>query len=270
MQVIGHRIAWSYLMLLSFILASRQFKAFRQAAFKPRVLCIYLTTAVLIGINWLVYVWAVNANFIVEASLGYFINPLLSVLMGVVFLRERLRPFQWIPLTVATIGVIYLSIVYGRLPWIALTLAFTFSTYGLVKKIAPLGSVYGLTLETGILFIPAILYLVFTDVSGTGAFLHSSLTTNLLLIGSGLITTMTLLMFASAVQSLPLSIIGIMEYIAPMIAFLLGVVVYKEPFDRAQLIGFGMVWAALTLFAIEGFWSRRAAPVKPIPRLGES
>lgn len=268
LQVIGHRIGWSFLILLFFILATRQFTAFRQTALNWRVLGIYFITACLIGINWLVYVWAVNANFIVEASLGYFINPLLSVLMGVFFLRERLRPFQWLPVTLAGLGVIYLSITYGRLPWIALSLAFSFSIYGLVKKLAPLSSLYGLTLETGILFIPAVVYLVYTDFHGTGAFLHSNITTNLLLIGSGAITSVTLLMFTAAAQKLPLSMIGIMEYIAPTLAFLLGVLIYKEPFDPKRLIGFGMVWIALVLFAAEGFLARRATRSLPITAMG--
>ena len=134
LQVIGHRIVWSFFILLTIMLFSHQFKVFRLTIFRPRILWIYITTATLIAINWLVYVWAVNAKFIVEASLGYFINPLLSVLMGVIFLREHLRFFQWFSLIVATLGVIYLSLVYGRLPWIALTLALTFSIYGLLKK----------------------------------------------------------------------------------------------------------------------------------------
>jgi len=268
-QLIGHRIGWSFLILIIFIAATRQFKTFRQVAFNPRVFLIYSVAAILIGINWLVYVWAVNASFIVETSLGYFINPLLSVLMGVIFLRERLRTFQWIPLALAASGVIYLAVAYGRVPWIALTLAFSFGTYGLVKKLAPLGSLYGLTLETGILFIPAVLYLIYADASGTGAFLHSNLTTTLLLIGAGVVTTIPLLMFASAAQRLPLSMVGIMQYIAPTLQFLLGVLVYQEPFDQIHLIGFGIVWVALILFAAENFWSRSTPSAEPIPELGE-
>ena len=134
-QLIGHRIGWSFIILIIFIGATRQLQNLRRAASNRRVLLIYCVAAILIGINWLVYVWAVNANYIVEASLGYFINPLLSVLMGVIFLRERLRPFQWIPVILAASGVIYLTVAYGRVPWIALTLAFSFGIYGLVKKL---------------------------------------------------------------------------------------------------------------------------------------
>jgi chloramphenicol-sensitive protein RarD len=268
-ELIGHRIGWSFIMLMIFILATRQFKALRAAAMQRRVIAIYFVAALLIGVNWTVYVWAVNAGFIIETSLGYFINPLLSVLMGVIFLRERLRPLQWLPVGLATAGVIYLTVTYGRLPWIALTLAFSFATYGLVKKMAPLGSLYGLTLETGILFIPALVYLIVADVNGTGAFLHSGLTTNLLLIGAGAVTTIPLLMFASAARSIPLSLVGIMQYIAPTLQFLLGALVYKEPFDQTHLIGFSIVWLALIIFGVEGYLAHRAAQVTPIPEMGE-
>ena len=269
-QLIGHRIGWSFIMLMIFILASRQFKALRIAIFQPRVLLIYSVAAILIGVNWLMYVWAVNANYIVESSLGYFINPLLSVLMGVIFLRERLRPFQWVPVALAASGVIFLTVAYGRLPWIALTLAFSFGTYGLVKKLSPLGSLFGLTIETGLLFIPALIYLIFAEVTGSGAFLHSDTTTNLLLVGAGLVTTIPLLMFSSAAQSIPLSMVGIMQFITPTIQFLLGVLVYKEQFDTTHFIGFGIVWIALVLFVVEGFWARQSnIPSEPLPELGE-
>jgi chloramphenicol-sensitive protein RarD len=268
LQLLSHRIGWSFLMLVVAIAALRQLPAFSQAARQPRVLPTYFAAAMLIGVNWFLYVWAVNQNYILETSLGYFINPLLSVLMGVIFLRERLRPFQWIPVGLAAFGVLYLTYSYGRLPWIALSLAFSFGTYGLVKKMAPLGSLHGLTLETGILFLPALAYLIFRELSGTGAFLHSGVPTNLLLAGAGVATTIPLLMFASAAHRIPLSMIGIMQYIAPTIQFLLGVLVYHEPFDRMHLIGFSIVWVALALFVFENLWMRRAVP-SPIPELGE-
>jgi len=258
LQLISHRIVWSFVLLVVFILASRQWKVFRAAALEPRVLRIYFVAAILIGVNWLVYIWAVNAGFIVEVSLGYYTNPLLNVLMGVLFLRERLRSLQWVPLGLAAAGVFYLTWAYGSLPWIALTLAFSFGFYGLVKKTAPLGSLYGLTLETGLLFLPALLYLFYSDVTGRGAFLHASAISDALLMGAGLMTTIPLLMFASAARSIPLSLVGILQYIAPTLQFLLGVLVYGEPFTHVQLVGFGMVWVALVLFAVEGFASRRA------------
>jgi len=258
LQLIGHRILWSFLMLFVAILTSRQWNIFRAAVLAPRVLRIYLAAAVLVGINWLVYVWAVNAGFIVETSLGYYINPLLSVLMGVLFLRERMRSLQWVPLGLAAVGVLYLTFAYGSLPWIALTLAFSFGLYGLVKKTAPLGSLYGLTLETGLLFLPALLYLLYADATGQGAFLHTGAISDVLLVGAGLMTTIPLLMFASAARRIPLSLVGILQYIAPTLQFLLGVLVYREPFTHAQFIGFGIVWIALILFGVEGFLASRA------------
>jgi chloramphenicol-sensitive protein RarD len=258
LQLIGHRILWSFLILFVAILISRQWSAFRAAVFAPRVLRIYLAAAVLIGINWLVYVWAVNAGFIVETSLGYYINPLLNVLMGVLFLRERMRSMQWASLGLAAVGVLYLTLAYGSLPWIALTLAFSFGLYGLVKKTAPLGSLYGLTLETGLLFLPALLYLLYADATGQGAFLRTGAISDALLMGAGLVTTMPLLMFASAARRIPLSLVGVLQYIAPTLQFLLGVLVYKEPFTHTQLIGFGIVWIALILFGLEGYFATRA------------
>lgn len=268
LQVIGHRIGWSFILLLAFILFTRNWTDFRGVALTSKTIGIYSIAAILLTINWLVYVWGVNSGFIVETSLGYFINPLLSVLLGVIFLRERLRTAQWIPVVIAAIGVIYLTVVYGRLPWIALTLAFSFGFYGFVKKLAPLGSLYGLTLETGIVFPIALIYLLAIEFSGTGAFFHDSVLTNILLMGAGAVTTIPLLMFASAAKQIPLTVIGLLQYIAPTIQFLIGVFIYKEPFDRAHFIGFGIVWLALILFWVENFLAHRV-PVEPIPEMGE-
>ena len=266
-QLIGHRIIWSCLLLLLVIALTKQWDEFRKT-FNLKVLRIYTIAAVLIGINWLVYVWAVNSNFIVETSLGYFINPLLSVLMGVIFLKERLRLAQWIPVVLAAIGVTYLTFIYGRLPYIALTLAFSFGLYGLVKKLSPLGSLYGLTIETAILFVPALIYLIAMEANSTAAFLHTGISSDLLMIGAGVVTTIPLLMFASAAKSIPLWVVGLLQYIAPTIQFLLGVFLYKEPFSQHQLIGFGIVWAALIFFVVENYLANRAT-VDPIPEMGE-
>ncbi|HQX00931.1 MAG TPA: EamA family transporter RarD [Anaerolineales bacterium] len=266
-QLIGHRIIWSCLLLLVVIVLTKQWDEFRKTV-NLKVLRIYTIAAVLIGINWLVYVWAVNSNFIVETSLGYFINPLLSVLMGVIFLKERLRLAQWIPVVLAAIGVTYLTFIYGRLPYIALTLAFSFGLYGLVKKLSPLGSLYGLTIETAILFVPALIYLIAMEANSTAAFLHTGISSDLLMIGAGVVTTIPLLMFASAAKSIPLWVVGLLQYIAPTIQFLLGVFLYKEPFSQHQLIGFGIVWAALIFFVVENYLANRAT-VDPIPEMGE-
>lgn len=261
LEIISHRIIWSCVILLIVVIVTRQWKTFRQAARAPRVLRIYSIAAVLLTINWLVYVWAVNAGFIVESSLGYFINPLISVLLGVIILRERLRPMQWLPIGLAALGVIYLTVVYGALPWIALTLAVTFGTYGLVKKTAPLNSLYGLTLETTIVFIPALAYLSVVAMTTQGAFLRDGAISDLLMIGSGVVTTIPLLLFASATRRIPLSLVGILQYLSPTLQFLLGVLVYGEPFTPTQFIGFGIIWLALIIFGVEGFINHRTQPV---------
>jgi chloramphenicol-sensitive protein RarD len=268
LQVIGHRIAWSFLLLIAVILITRQWNDFRASALTPKVIGIYAVAGVLLSINWLIYVWGVNSGFIVETSLGYFINPLISVLLGVFFLRERLRASQWIAVGLAAAGVAYLTLTYGRLPGIALSLAVSFGIYGLVKKLAPLGSLYGLTLETALVFPMALVYLAFVQTAGTGAFLHQGALTDILLIGTGAVTSIPLLMFASAARQIPLSMIGVLQYIAPTLQFLIGVFLYHEPFDQSRLIGFGLVWMALIIFWVENYLSSRV-PVQPIPELGE-
>ena len=268
LQVIGHRIGWSFILLVVVILLTRQWKDFRSAALVPKVIGIYAVAGVLLSINWLIYVWGVNSGFIVETSLGYFINPLISVLLGVLFLRERLRAIQWVAVGLAAAGVIYLTLTYGRPPWIALSLAFSFGIYGLVKKLAPLGSLYGLTLETALVFPMALIYLIFVQSTGAGAFLQQGPLTDILLIGTGAVTSIPLLMFASAAREIPLTMIGILQYIAPTLQFLIGVFLYHEPFDQSRLIGFSLVWLALIIFWVENYLTHRV-PVQPIPEMGE-
>jgi chloramphenicol-sensitive protein RarD len=267
LQLLAHRIGWSFLLLVGVVVLTGQWSAFR-AALDGRTLRIYSAAAVLIAANWLTYVWAVNAGYIVETSLGYFINPLLSVLMGVLLLHERLRRTQGIPIALAGIGVAFLAFVYGRLPWIALLLAFSFGFYGLLKKVAPLGSLFGLTLETGILFVPALLYLAWSENHGSGAFVHAGLPATVLLFGAGAVTTIPLLLFASAAKRIPLSLLGILQYVAPTLQFMLGTLVYREPFDVPRLIGFSIVWLALILYAGESYLQRRLMTT-PVPELGE-
>jgi chloramphenicol-sensitive protein RarD len=265
LQLLGHRIVWSFALLLIILSVSGGIKDLRQKLFDLKTLRIYAIAAVLIGINWLTYVWAVNAGFIVETSLGYFINPLISVVLGMIFFKERLRPLQWIPVVLAASGVAYLTLSYGRLPWIALTLAFSFGFYGLVKKLAPLSSIYGLTFETGILFLPAVIYLFVSEISGAGAFAHTGISSTLLMVGAGLVTTIPLLMFAGAARRIPLTMIGLMQYFAPTIQFLIGIFIYREPFSFQQLSGFGLVWAGLIVFAAESLYHNHQAPVAKTP-----
>lgn len=273
LQLIGHRIGWSFILLVVVLVFTHRWKEFRKAIVSPRILLTYLAAAILIGVNWLTYVWAVNAGFIVETSLGYYINPLMSVLLGVIILKEQIRPWQWVAIGMAAAGVLYLTISYGTLPWIALTLAFSFAFYGLVKKTAPLNSIHGLTLETGILFLPSIALLIYSDVGGSGAFLHTGWLSDVLMIGAGLVTTVPLLMFASAAKMIPLSMIGILQYIAPTIQFLIGVLVYHEAFTSNRMIGFMIVWFGLVIFGVEGWIvqnaARRSAKQAIIPRVSQ-
>src|SRR5882672_349249 len=258
LQLLSHRFVWAFLMLSAVIVLARQWTNFAAAARAPRVVGVYFAAAALIAVNWLVYIWAVNAGYVIETSLGYFIVPLVNVLMGVIFLRERLRLWQWASVGLATTGVLHLTFAYGSVPWIALTLGFTFGVYGLIKKTAPLGSLHGLTLETGILFLPALAYLLYSDTMGQGAFLRIGALPDVLLIGTGLVTTAPLLLFGYAAQRIPLSHMGVLQYISPTLQFLLGTLAYHEPFAHAQFIGYCIVWTALIIFAVDGFLGHRA------------
>jgi chloramphenicol-sensitive protein RarD len=262
-QLLGHRIIWSFLLLFSILLAARQVGDLRNRL-NRRVLLVYSAAALLIAVNWLTYVWAIGAGYIVETSLGYYINPLLSVLLGVLFLHERLRPVQWLPIGLVAGGVLYLTFVYGAFPWIALTLAISFGLYGLVKKTAPLGALQGMTVETGLLFLPGMAYLLFVQSTGQASFLHSTLRTDLMLMGAGLVTVTPLLLFASAVKDIPLTMVGVLQYINPTISFLLGVLVYREPFDQNRMIGFSIVWAALLFYGFEGLLARKRKTSSPV------
>jgi chloramphenicol-sensitive protein RarD len=258
LELIAHRIVWSCLMLGGAIIIARQWKSFT-ASLTARVVRLYAVAALFIAINWFTYVWAVNTGRVVHASLGYFINPLISVVLGVMVLGEHLRPFQWLAVGLAALGVLYLTLTLGVPPWISLTLAGSFGVYGLVKKTAPLGSIHGLTIETAILVLPAIGYLFLLEQVGGGAFFRTGVVTAILIIGTGIVTAAPLLLFASAVQRVPLSQIGLLQYIAPTMQLLLGVFLYREPFTRTQLIGFSMVWAGLIVFGLEGFLVRKQA-----------
>ncbi len=257
LQILGHRIVWSFVLLIGILTLRHEWRNFRLAAFHKKTFLVYTAAALLLAVNWGTYVWAVNAGYIVESSLGYFINPLVNVLLGVVFLRERLRPIQWAPIGLAALGVAYMTISYGQLPWIALVLAFSFGLYGLVKKVASLNSLHGLTLETAILFIPALLFLLFAEQQGNGSMGHTTLLINLLLMGTAIVTVLPLLLFGAAVRSIPLSLIGLLQYVAPTCQFLIGVLIYHEPFTHERLIGFSMIWTALIFLWAEGMIARR-------------
>lgn len=260
-QIVAHRLVWSLVFLVVLVTLLKEWGGFK-GVLNRRVFVLYTIAAVLLSANWLVYIWAVNAGYVVETSLGYFINPLVNVLLGVIILHERLTLAKWIPIGLAAVGVLFLTVVYGSLPWIGLALAFTFGFYGLMKKLSPLGSLHGLTLETAILFIPSIAYMLFAEQQGGGALGHSSPSVTVLLVLSGIVTAVPLLLFSFAARSIPLSTLGLLQYIAPTIQFLLGVLLYHELFTYERFVGFSMIWLALLIFSIGGLYDRRRALAK--------
>ena len=259
LEIISHRVVWSFIFVLGLVAIKKDWREFNPIANNKKQLLPYLATAILLGVNWLTYVWGVNAGYIIETSLGYFINPLVSVLLGVIFLREKLRPWQWISVALAFLGVLYLALSYGRLPWIALTLAGSFGLYGLIKKTASLESLHGFTLETGAIFVPALAYLIYLEAAGQGAFGHTTIPMTALLALTGIATGVPLLWFGTAARQIKLSTLGFLQYIAPTLQFLIGVLVYNEDFSPDRIIGFSVIWAALLLYSLEGIFARRKA-----------
>jgi len=262
-QTLAHRVCWTFI-LLALVVALRGEGPRLKQAFGNRRTVLYLTlTAALLATNWIVYIWAVNNGHVVEASLGYFINPLVSVLLGVVFLRERLRPAQWGAVGLAAVGVGYLWRMYGAPPWIALALAFSFALYGLFKKFAPVESLHSFTIELAVMLLPALGYVVFVERQGMGAFGQGGWELRLLLMGTSVITAVPVLLFNSAAPLIPLSALGILLYINPTFQFLIGLTVFGEPFSTGQLVGFGMIWTALLGYWLEGTLRRKQAGARP-------
>ncbi len=255
-EIIGHRIVWALVFAVGVIVFKRRFSAVLRTISDPRMVLIYGIAGGVLVVNWTTYVWGVNSGYVVETSLGYFINPLVNVLLGVIFFREHLRRVQWAAICLAAAGVGYLTVRHGSLPWIALVLAFSFGAYGLIKKSAPLEALEGLTLELSLLFVPALLYLLYLASRGVGTFGHAGLSSLLLALG-GVVTATPLLMFAGAARRIPLSMLGVLQYIAPTLQFAIGVWVYGEEFSRTRLIGFCFIWAALVIYTWEGLSARR-------------
>lgn len=262
LEILTHRVVWS-LIFLGLVLAwRRQWAWMGNVVRRPRVLGWSAACGLLLAINWFTYIWAVNHGRVVDASLGYFINPLVNVLFGFVLLRERLRPVQWMAVGLAALGVAWLTWHSGSLPWIALTLAATFGTYGLLRKTAALGALEGQSLEVLVLFPFAFSYLVFLATQGTNAFLTAPAATQWLLAAAGPITAIPLLLFAAGARRIPFSLLGILQYIGPTLQFLLGVLLYNEPFGGARLLGFVLIWAALAVYSLESLWRNWA--MKPV------
>lgn len=260
LQIVAHRVVWSALLVAAWLFWMRGRGWFAAILAQPRLARMLALSGLCIGFNWGLYIWAVNAGHVVESSLGYFINPLLNVVIGVALLRERLRPMQWVSVAIAAIGVLWLTFHYGSFPWIALALAGSFGMYGLIRKLAPVESVTGLGFENTVLLLPALAVLFWCESTGQGGFFGAWWPglDALLLIG-GVLTALPLIGFAYAVRRVPLSTIGVMQYIAPTMQFLCGVLVFDEAFGRDRAIGFVFIWSALLLFAVDGLRVSRQA-----------
>lgn len=251
-QILCHRMVWSLFFTAALIVLLRRLRSLERICRDRRNVLLAGLAGLLLAGNWLLYIWAVNAGYVIEASLGYFINPLISVLFGVIFLAEKLRPGQIGALWVALSGVIYLTFYYGQFPWIALCLACSFGVYGLLHKKMTMPALEGLCLETAALFLPATLFLLAAEVRGAGSFGHGDLWQTSLLLGTGLITSLPLLLFGFAAQRISLVHLGLLQYIAPTINLLLGIFLYNEPFPPARMMGFVLVWSALGIYMMEG------------------
>ncbi|WP_092395609.1 EamA family transporter RarD [Collimonas sp. OK412] len=258
-DIVMHRMLWSFLFLAIVLTVRKQWAWVGPVLRQPRVIGGFAASALLLTANWTTYIWAVNNNHIVEASLGYFINPMVSVALGFIFLRERPRLLQWLAIALAAAAVLWLTWQAGHPPWIALTLAVTFGSYGLLRKTASLGALPGLALETALALPLALAYLAYTTVQDHNTFASASISTRWLLVAAGPITSIPLLMFAAGARRIPLSLVGVLQYITPSLQLLLGVWLYNEELDGARLTGFIVIWVALALYSVEGLWRTFAA-----------
>jgi chloramphenicol-sensitive protein RarD len=253
LEILSHRVFWSFVMLALILTLRHQWGWITSIKKNPRITAAFIASASMLAINWVVYIWSINHDRIVDASLGYFIAPLFNVLFGVM-LGERLRLWQWISVGLAATGVAWLTISAGQLPWIGLTLAFTFGLYGLLRKTASLGALEGLTLETLVMLPLSALFLLLPESGSSHAFVNAGINTSLLLIAAGPVTAIPLLLFAYGARRIPLSLVGILQYIGPTIQLLLGLYLYNEAFSSTKLIGYGLIWCALGLYSIESLW----------------
>jgi chloramphenicol-sensitive protein RarD len=246
--ILAHRILWSFALLGIFIALKGQMSEIFSGFRSKRTFLIFCLSTVLIAANWYLFIWAVNSGQVLQASLGYYINPMVNVLLGVFVLRERLSRGQLIATVLASLGVLILAFHHGHFPWIALSLAMTFGWYGLLRKIAPLGSLEGLCFETLLLTLPAAIFLQFAPASSNGSIDAATLA---LLAGGGIVTSVPLLWFASAARNLPLSQIGFFQFISPSCQFLLAVLVYHEAFTISHLLTFGLIWSSLIVYCVD-------------------
>jgi chloramphenicol-sensitive protein RarD len=257
LEIVSHRAVWTVVFCVIILAITKSLKS-TLATFKRKHVAVKLfSTSVLISINWLVYIWATNNGHVVEASLGYYINPVIIIAMGVILLHEKMRKLQWISIAIASTGVLILTIDYGRLPWIAIALALSWGSYGFIKKSLGLGALEGLAIETMISSVPYLGYLIYLGAEGKGQFGNGVLITTLI-ISAGAVTAIPLLLFNGATTRLPFTIIGLLQYITPTLQFAIGVWVLHEDMPAARWMGFVIIWIALVVLATDLFRSNRA------------
>ncbi len=263
-EILAHRMAWSLIVVAALLAAKRNWSWIGQVRRSPAKALLLLGAASVVSVNWGTYIWAVNRGQIVETSLGYFINPLVTVLFGVLILHERLRPLQWAAVAVGAAAIVELVAGYGHVPWIALILAFSFGSYGLFKKLASVPAVESMATETGFQFLPALGYLAFLQAHGTATFGHTSWPVTVLLACCGLVTVIPLLCFAAAANRLPLSTMGLLQFLAPILQLSCGVFIAHETVPGSEWGGFGLVWIALALLSYDSLrQARRSRDSKP-------
>lgn len=257
LEVLAHRVLWSLVVVAVLLVLTRRVDGVRAAVADRRRLLMLSTAAAVVAVNWGTYIYGVSSDQVVETSLGYFVNPIVTVLLGVLVLGERLRPAQWAAMSMAFVAVVVLTVEGGRPPWIALVLAFSFGAYGLLKKTAGVGAVEGLAIETAVLFPVAAVFVAVLGVSGAGTFGSEGPGHALLLALSGVVTAIPLLMFGGAASRIPLSTLGVLQYVAPTIQFVIGITVFSEPLPPVRLLGFVLVWVGLAMFTVDLVRSHR-------------
>ena len=264
-EILSHRIVWSFVFVAVLLLVRRRWAWIGALRGDRRRLTLLVVASLVIAVNWGIYIWAVNAGHVVESALGYFINPLVTVLLAVVLLHEHLRRVQWVAVGLATVAVLVLTVGTGRPPWIGLSLALSFATYGLAKKKVDMPAVESLAVETAILTLPALVLLLAYNHSGSGAFGHGSTSVTLLLALSGVVTAIPLLMFGAAAPLIPLSTMGLLQYLTPCMQFLIGLTVFHESMSAVRWAGFILVWCALAVFSIDQLHHARTRRPTPLP-----
>ena len=266
LEILAHRVIWSLLFVLVLIAITRRWKTFRSIAKDRRMMVILICASIVISFNWGGFIYGVTNGHVIETSLGYFINPLVTVLLGVFILKETLRPVQWAAVAIGAIAVLVLAVDYGRPPWIALLLAFSFATYGFLKKKANLNTFDGLGMETLILAPVALAFLITLELRSDLTFGHAGVGNVLLLIGTGVVTAIPLLLFGAAATRLTLTTIGLLQYLGPILQFIFGLWIFDEDMSSARWVGFILVWLALVVFTADNLANRRRAlKTEPAP-----